>query len=85
MGLKVGDLVELNAAGKNRQWLQQAVDKIGVVLEVREPEPYANDWKCQSVSVQWSNLAPKRYYWSMSLNNKILPANCLKKIRRSKK
>ena len=84
MRIKVGDLVELNAAGKKRLWLSQAVDAVGILMSVKENQGQY-DWRCGGASVAWMSLKPKLYWWDRELDEKIIPINCLKKVRKSKK
>jgi hypothetical protein len=82
--VKLGDLVELNAAGKNREWLYRAKDAVGVVIGLYEPTS-AYDYKDGSVIVRWANMTPKRVYWELDFTNRKIPVNCIKKVRRKKK
>ena len=82
--VKVGDLVELNASGKNRGWLYRAHKSIGFVVALHEPINRW-DWKSGGVVVRWCNLAPKYLPWEEDFTNRKIPANCIKKVRRKKK
>ena len=82
--LKLGDLVELNASGKNRLWLATARNSIGFVVGLYEPLN-SWDWKRGAVIVRWANLAKPAYAWEPTLENKKIPVNCIKKVRRKKK
>ena len=82
--VKLGDLVELNAAGKNRLWLSAARNSIGFVIGLYEPLNNGGYWKCGGVIVRWANLAKPTYSWDPTLEEQKIPANCIKKVRKKK-
>lgn len=82
--LEVGDLVELNAAGKMRGWLDRAKDAIGIVIKLHEPKsPY--DIKSGTAEVHWTGLPPLPMWNRYNrLETRVIPQNCLKKVRKRK-
>ena len=95
MKFKIGDLVELNASGKKRVWLHQAVGAVGILTSIPKVISGFNmfggrweeevPWKHGAVTVRWSNLGQKVHYWDEDLDDKAIPVNCLKKVRKKKK
>jgi hypothetical protein len=81
MRLKLGDLVELNYAGKGTQWLYQARGKIGVLTEMCDRQLY----KEGAAYISWIDVPPPEYWGYLNLNKVAIPLYCLKKVRRKKK
>jgi|DEB0MinimDraft_6_1074348.scaffolds.fasta_scaffold57215_2 hypothetical protein len=77
--LKIGDVVELNYAGRRAKWLYQARDKCGVVVKlVSSPLSF---YKKGSAYVSWVGVGAPEYWGYHDLNKTDIPLYCLKRAK----
>ena len=89
--MKIGDLVEMNSAGRKVIWTEPFRDAIGIVVEERIKGRF---YVCSEFLIQWTKVLPEekcsqkfqnKYWWNYEkLAKDFVPRSYLRHVKRRK-